>query len=237
MFDARLRPLIDPPLARAARRLVGLGVGADAVTLAGFLLGLAGCLAVGLQLYGPAALLLAANRLADGLDGAVARQTGPTAFGGYLDIVCDFLIYNALALAFAVAQPEARLPALFLLLSFVGTGTTFLAYAILAAKEGRTHDRQGRKSFYYLGGLTEGTETILFFALCLLLPQLFWLFAWIFAALCGLTALGRALMAWRDFGRRPPPGYSAAGRCEEEAPLSGCNSGQSGSSPSSSEPS
>lgn len=227
MLDARLRPLIDPPLERAARLLVRLGLGADAVTLAGFALGATGCLAVALQAYGPAALLLAANRLADGLDGAVARRLGSTAFGGYLDIVCDFLIYNGLALAFALAQPEARLPALFLLLSFAGTGSTFLAYAILAAKAGRSSPRQGRKGFYYLGGLTEGTETILFFALCLLWPERFGLFAWVFAGLCGLTALGRVGAARRDFGR-----YSAAGRCEGEASDPDRSSGQSGSSSS-----
>ncbi|MBC6417191.1 MAG: CDP-alcohol phosphatidyltransferase family protein [Rhodospirillales bacterium] len=201
MLDARLRPLIDPPLERSARQLVALGAQANAITLIGFLLGLLGCLAVALGHYWLGLVLLAGNRLADGLDGAVARIRGMTVFGGYLDIVCDFIVYNALAMAFALADPQAMLPALFLLLSFAGTGTTFLAYAILAAKRGDPNPRQGRKSFYYLGGLAEGTETILFFAVCLLFPTIFPILAWVFAGLCAITTLGRVLTAWRVFGR------------------------------------
>lgn len=200
MLDSHLRPLIDPPLGWLAKRLAALGVGANGVTLLGFGFGLVACVAVAESAYTWAILLLAINRLADGLDGAIARQRGITEFGGYLDIVCDFIVYNGLVVAFALAQPEATLAALFLLLSFAGTGTTFLAYAILAAKRGETNERQGRKSFYYLGGLAEGTETIIFFTLCLLFPASFAIFAWIFAGLCLLTTLGRILMAWRAFG-------------------------------------
>ncbi len=201
MLDAPLRRLIDRPLGWLARPLAALGIGADAVTLAGFALGIAAAAAIGCGLPWLGLGLLLANRLADGLDGAVARIRGASDFGGYLDIVCDFLVYNALAVGFALADPAAQVPALFLMLSFVATGTTFLAYAILAAKRGRQTERRGRKSFYYLGGLTEGSETLAFFLACCLWPAQFPLFAWIFAGLCALTALGRALSAWRDFGR------------------------------------
>ncbi len=200
MLDSHLRPVIDPPLAWLGKRLAALGVHANGVTLFGFGFGLGSCVAVAYEFYGWGLILLAINRLADGLDGAVARHKGMTEFGGYLDIVCDFIVYNALVVGFALAQPANVVPALFLLLSFAGTATTFLAYAILAAKRGQMHERQGRKSFYYLGGLAEGTETVAFFALCLILPALFPIFAWIFVLLCLLTTLGRALMAWRAFG-------------------------------------
>lgn len=201
MLDAPLRRLIDRPLAAAARPLAAAGIGADAVTLAGFALGIGAAAALAFGLYGLGLALLLANRLADGLDGAVARIRGGTDFGGYLDIVCDFLVYNALVVGFALADPAALVPALFLLLAFVGTGSTFLAYAILAAKRGTQTRARGAKSFHYLGGLTEGSETIAFFVACCLWPAQFPLFAWIFAGLCALTALGRALVAWRDFGR------------------------------------
>ncbi|MEO1191503.1 MAG: CDP-alcohol phosphatidyltransferase family protein [Pseudomonadota bacterium] len=201
MFDARLRPLIDPPLKRLANALARSGLTANSVTLIGFLFGIAGCLAVAYEAYLVALGLLTINRLADGLDGALARRHGATAFGGYLDIVCDFLIYNALVVAFALAQPEVVIPALFLLLAFAGSGTTFLAFAILAAKSGQNHERQGKKSFYYLEGLAEGTETIVFFALCLLFPAWFGYLAWAFAGLCALSVIGRVLAAWRAFGK------------------------------------
>jgi phosphatidylglycerophosphate synthase len=199
VLDAFARRLIDKPLAAAARPLAAAGIGANAITLVGFAFGIGAAAAIACQLYLLGLGLLLANRMADGLDGAVARVKGATDFGGFLDILLDFLVYNALVVGFALAAPVNVVPALFLLLSFVGTGASFLAYATLAAKRGLTHERQGRKSFYYLGGLAEGSETLLFFALACLLPQHFPLLAWIFAALCLLTTLGRSAQAWRDF--------------------------------------
>jgi phosphatidylglycerophosphate synthase len=200
LFDAALRPLIDPPLAAAGRRLAAAGIGADALTVGGFGAGLAACVALALQDYGVALALIAVNRLADGLDGAVARVRGPTDFGGYLDIVLDFLFYAGAPVAFAIGRPEAALSAALLVLSFVGTGSSFLAYAAIAAKRGITTARRGRKSLYYLGGLTEGGETLLFLALMCLLPDAFAWTAGVFAAACALTTATRILSALRDFG-------------------------------------
>lgn len=200
MLDPYLRPLIDPPLRSLARRLAPLHWGADAVTLTGFGLGLAAALALALDQPLAALALFLLNRLADGLDGALARINGPTDRGGLLDIVLDFIIYGVMALAFAIRDPAmAALPAAFLLASFMGTGSSFLAYAILAGKHGRSTELRGRKSFYHLGGITEGSETIVFFAICLAQPEWFIWLAWIFGALCWLTTLGRVLAGWRDF--------------------------------------
>ena len=201
MLDAALRRLIERPLAAAAAPLVRSGVGADAVTWVGFAFGLGAALAIALGQPLLGLGLFLANRLADGLDGAVARRRGPTDYGGYLDIVLDFLVYNAMAAAFGLADPAARPAALALMLSFAGTGSSFLAYAILAAKRGLQTRARGDKSFFHLGGLAEGTETILFFAACCLLPQHFAPLAWGFAGLCALTTLGRVLAARRDFRR------------------------------------
>ena len=199
MLDARLRRIIDPPLDRAGSRLAGLGVAANTITVCGFAIGVGAWLALALQSYWLALLLIAANRLADGLDGAVARHSRTTDLGGYLDIVLDFLFYAGVPFFFAVGQPEALLPAAFLIFSFVGTGVTFLAFAILAAKRGVTTEVRGHKSFYYLGGLTEGTETIALFVLICLFPQAFAWFAWIFGALCWLTAGVRIASAVETF--------------------------------------
>lgn len=197
MLDPTLRPLIDPPLQRLAQRLRWH---ADAVTVGGFALGLLAALAVALDHSLVALALFLLNRLADGLDGALARINGPTDRGGLLDIVLDFSVYALLAFAFAWRDPVlAALPAAFLLAAFMATASSFLAYAIVAAKRGQVTEKRGRKSFYHLGGLTEGTETILFFVLCLALPGWFPVLAWIFGAMAWLTALGRVLSGWRDF--------------------------------------
>ncbi len=192
-----MRRIIGPPLDRIGRRFVAAGMSANAITLAGFAIGLLAVPALAVEWYGVALALILLNRLADGIDGAVARRTRLTDFGGYLDIVCDFVFYAAVAFGFALGRLENAIAAAFLLLSFVGTGTSFLAYAIMAAKRQLTSDRRGSKSLYYLGGLTEGTETIAVFAVFCLWPDSFVPLAYVFGALCWLTTASRALSAWR----------------------------------------
>lgn len=204
MLDRAVRPLIDPPLNRAGRLLADLGISANAVTLGGFAVGLLAIPAIATGHYLAGLSLLLVNRLSDGLDGAVARARGPTDVGGYLDIVCDFILYSGWAFAFALANPADAIPAAFLMLSFMGTGSSFLAYAVFAAKRGITTDIQGSKSLYYLGGLTEGTETILIFMAFCLLPQFFALMAWGFAAACWITTASRMLAAVASFRDRKP---------------------------------
>lgn len=201
MFDTSVRRLIDPTLDRAARRVARLGWSADAVTVAGFLIGMAGCAAIAFRWYtaGLAAILL--NRIADGLDGSLARLRTTTDRGGYLDTVLDTVFYSGVPFGFAVAEPHNALPAAFLIYSFVGTGGSFLAYAALSAKRGITSDPERRKSFYYSVGLMEGTETVLFFVLFCLWPAHFATLAWIFGGLCWITTAARlaaGLQAFRD---------------------------------------
>lgn len=198
MLDATLRPLIDPPLDRVAARLERLGVGANAITVTGFAIGAVAALLVALGSPLLALAGLVANRLLDGLDGAVARRRGVTDFGGYLDIVLDFLFYAGFVFAFAVADPQRNaLAAAFLILCFVGTGSSFLAYAIMAARRGIETRARGTKSLYYLGGLTEGTETIAVFVLFCLAPTWFAPLAILFGVLCCLTTVSRILIARR----------------------------------------
>jgi phosphatidylglycerophosphate synthase len=198
MLDARLRRLIDPPLDRAGVALARLGIGADTFTLGGFALGLLAMGAVMAGHYGAGLAMLAGNRLADGLDGAVARHSRPTDLGGFLDIVLDFVVYAGMVFAFAVADPGTNaLAAAFLLFAFVGTGSSFLAFAVMAAKRRLSTDLRGRKSIYYLGGLAEGTETILFFVLACLLPDLFADLAVVFAGMCWLTTLARVVAGFQ----------------------------------------
>ncbi|PTE13303.1 CDP-alcohol phosphatidyltransferase family protein [Pseudogemmobacter blasticus] len=202
MFDTALRRIIDPPLNRAGRTLAARGWGADRITLAGLGLGLAAAalIAAGAP-TGLALLPLLAGRLADGLDGAVARAHGKTDFGGYLDIACDFALYAAVPLAFALRAPdENAVPAAFLLATFYINAASFLGFATMAAKRGLETTAQGEKSLYYAAGLLEGGETIAFFVLLCLWPAAFPAGAWVFGGLCLVTATARILNARRLLG-------------------------------------
>lgn len=191
MLDRAARRLLDPALDRLAIAAQQRGLTANQVTVAGFACGLLAIGAIALQFYALGLLLVLANRLADGIDGALARRIGATDLGGYLDIVLDFIIYSGAAFAFALAQPDHALAAAFLIFSFMGTGSSFLAFAIFAAKRKLDGEAVANKSFYYLGGITEGTETILLFVIILLFPGWFEVAAYAYGTLCWLTTVGR----------------------------------------------
>lgn len=199
MIDAKLLPLQHRLLQRPARELARW-VRADQVSLAGFALGALAVPALGFGFYGLALVLLALNRVADGLDGAIARINGPTDRGAFLDIALDFLFYALFPLGFALADPGGNaLPAAVLIASFVGTGSSFLAFASIAARRGLTAKDYPSKGIYYLGGLTEGFETIAVFALMALNPAWFAVLAYGYAAACCLTTGLRWRMGWQAF--------------------------------------
>ena len=201
MLDSFAQRLIEPVLSRVARRLVALKVTANQLTLAGFAIGLLAAALIAQSAYGAGLVLLLVSRLCDGLDGAVARQTQPTDRGGFLDITLDFIFYAAVVLAFALADPAANaLAAAALLAGFMGTGSSFLAFAVMAAKRQMSQHRAGAKSFYFLGGLTEGTETLGFFVAMCLWPAQFALLAWVFAGLCAVTTAARVVSGYKAFG-------------------------------------
>lgn len=200
MLDTRLRPLIDPPLNAAGQWLARRGLGANAITLAGLVPALAAGIAISQQAYGIGLAAILANRLLDGLDGAVARATGPTDFGGFLDIVADYAFYVAVPCGFGLAAGGNAPAALLLVASFVLTGTSFLAFAVIAAKRGVETTAHGTKSFFYATGLAEGTETIAVFVAMCVWPDRFTVLATAYAGLCGLTVLQRCLLARRIFG-------------------------------------
>jgi phosphatidylglycerophosphate synthase len=195
MFDARLRPLIDPPLNAAGRWLAARGVTANALTILGLLVGLSAAAAVSQRAYVLALALIVANRILDGLDGAVARVRGPSDFGGYLDSLCDFAFYVAVPLGFATAAPANALPAAILIASFTITGVSFLAFAAVAAKRGLETNAYGTKSFFYSTGIAEGAETIAVFVLMAMFPTYFAQIAYGYTALCLLTVAQRSWLA------------------------------------------
>lgn len=201
MLDRVAIRLLKPAIDRMAGALHRAGVGADSVTWAGFVLGIAGAGAIAAQRYATGLALMLASRWCDGLDGAIARLTRPTDRGAFLDIALDFIFYASIPLAFAFADPQVRaLPAAVLLAAFIGTGSSFLAYAVLAERRGiAASTAYPRKGLYYLGGLTEASETLIAFVLMCLLPGWFDVIAYGFAAMCAVTMVSRIAAGWRAF--------------------------------------
>lgn len=198
MLDTFFIRNLKQPLARLAQSLDALGATANGITVVGFLFGLLVLPALYCEMTFVALLLIVFNRAMDGLDGAVARVQGPTDLGGYLDITLDFIFYSAVIFGFALMNPaENALAASFLIFAFIGTGSSFLAFAIMAEKRNIERLDYGRKSLYFLGGLTEGTETILFLVLICLLPEYFSVLAYVFGSACWITTATRIYAGYR----------------------------------------
>jgi phosphatidylglycerophosphate synthase len=199
MLDRFALPLFAAPHRLVARACLRLGLSANAVTMIGVVIGLAALPMLATLHFGCALALILVNRFFDGVDGTMARFAGPTDRGAYLDTVCDFLVYAAVPLGFALADPAANaLPAAVLLASFMGTASTFLAFATVAAKRAMHSPQYPNKGFYYLGGLTEGTETILAFCAMCVWPHYFAPLAYGFAVACAITTLTRMYFGTRS---------------------------------------
>ena len=205
MLDRYLLPWQEAALAAPARFLCARGVSADTVTISGFAIGEIGAGLVALRHYELALGAILASRVLDGLDGVVARRQGATDRGAFLDIAFDFFFYSSVPFGFALANPAANaLAASALLLSFAGTCSSFLAFAVIAAKRGLISNTFPKKGLYYLGGLTEGAETIVAFTAMCLWPSFFAPIAWAFAALAVLTTITRWLSASALLTERRP---------------------------------
>lgn len=203
MLDGYARKIIDGPLNMVGKQIAKTGVTANQVTLTGLVLGLVAAISIALGNVQAGLWILLISRVADGLDGAVARATHKTDFGGFWDIVADFFFYGAIPVAFVVLDPANNaIAGAILLMSFYFNGGTFLGYAILAEKHKLSTQQRGSKSLYFSTGLLEGTETIAFFGACCVWPQHFAIMAYLFAAACFYTAASRIWLAYLEFSKR-----------------------------------
>ena len=202
MFDAVVRDRLERPLDRVASGLDRSWVTPDRLTLGGLVVALAsaGLAAMALWPWAVATWLL--SRLLDGLDGPLARRRGGgTAAGGFLDITADFVAYGAgvVGIAWACAdRPWEWLGFLAVLLAYYVNGAAFLAFSSAAERTGsRLED--GR-TFSFLGGLAEGTETIVVHTVWMLLPASAPVVAWGWAGVVGVSAAQRMLVGHRVLG-------------------------------------
>ncbi|TDX28356.1 phosphatidylglycerophosphate synthase [Modicisalibacter xianhensis] len=198
MLDSFANRLLEKPLRWMAKGFVQLGIRPDQMTLAGFIIGMFAIPSLATENYTLALLLIALNRLADGMDGAIARLTSTSDAGGFLDISLDFIFYSSVPLGFILADPLQNAAAGgVLMLSFVGTGVSFLTFAIFAEKNKIKNVSFPNKSFHYIGGLMEGSETQIFFIVLCVFPHWFPLLAYFFTFLCMVTASSRIYSSYK----------------------------------------
>lgn len=211
MLDAPVRRALAPTLDRVGSVLSDAGVPPLVLTGTGLFAGLGACAAVTQHAWTTALVLWLVNRLFDGLDGPTARRRGPTDLGAFLDIVADFTVYAAFVVAVAIAVPGARVACLALLTAYYLSGTAFLALSSLLERRGCPDVTADRRSLRFVGGLAEGTETVVVYVLFCLLPHHAALIAWLFTAAVAVTVVQRVALGVHLLGR-PAPDAAEAGQ-------------------------
>lgn len=203
MFDRSIQRLIQKPLSFLGKFLLKT-LQPNQITFIGFFFGILMCFLIFIHSYFLAILFLFLNRLCDGLDGVMARQTSPSPLGAYLDIILDFIIYAAFVLVFSLENEINLITGVFLLFTYICTGTTFLTQAIIQPQLDYSQQQDSiedeiPKSFIYASGLIEGTETIFFMFLCLIMPKAFPILGFLFSVLCLITAIARVIIFYKKY--------------------------------------
>ncbi len=211
MLDATVRRVLDRPLSELTRLVDRPLVSPNRLTLLGLATGLASATTAAGQLWWWALGLWLFSRAMDGLDGPLARRRRNAAAGnattshgseagGFLDITADFAVYGATVVGVAIgatAQYDVDwLPFLLVLLAYYLNGTAFLAFSSIAERTGR--QREDGRSLSFLGGLAEGTETIVVHSMWLVVPAHAGVIAMVWAAVVGVSAAQRIVAGFRD---------------------------------------
>lgn len=193
MFDSAIKNTLDSLLRKTADKLnTAVGISSNQITIYGFVIGLVGCVAVGLQSYMFGLFLLMLHRLADGLDGTVSRfdtheegtMKGP--FGAYLDIILNMIIFGAFTFLFTLSDPTQAAPAAFLLFSFITLFATELGDYMFSEDEQRSE-----RSFLHPTRLVECTEIAIFMAFVCFYPTAFSAAAILLGVMCWITGFSR----------------------------------------------
>lgn len=198
MLDASLRPVKDRLLAPFARHL-GERVPPVAISSIGLVVGLAAAGAAWQSRPVLAVVLFLVGRVADGLDGLVARERRSSSdVGGLVDFVFDTIVYAAIPLGIAAGIDERTTwIATAVLLATFYLNAVSLGYVAALLEKRALGATGGRRvtSATLPRGLVEGTETILLFTLALAAPRLATTVWWIMATAVLITALERVRWA------------------------------------------
>ena len=198
MIDKKVNKFLEPYLSLISNILLKIGISANHVTYFGlFLVPVIIIFISNGQTY-LAIIFIILNRVSDGLDGNLARIKKTTKFGGYIDIIADYIFYVSIPLGFALLSKVNSFPTIILLISYIINLSSFLGLAAIKNLDDRELKNE-KKSFYYSFGIIEGAETFIFYVVVCICPSQYSFFAYIFSFLVFLTALKRILLFKKSF--------------------------------------
>ena len=195
MFDTPLRKFKDQVGAPLARSLSRIPPGF--ITVLALVTGLLAAWLAFTQSYFAAFGFWILNRMLDGLDGLMARMYDKQSdFGGYADILTDFIVYAALPIGLAAGSPsnERYLALAFMLASFYVNSASWMYLAAILEKHA-PHSPDTQTTIVMPAGLIGGFETIIAFGVFTLFPAYITILFSIFAALVFFTILQRLYWA------------------------------------------
>jgi phosphatidylglycerophosphate synthase len=199
MFDHLLRGLKDRLLAPLATLL--RGVPPNALSVVALLLGLGAAVAAARGAWSAGLALWLANRVVDGLDGTVARLADTqTDFGGYLDILLDFVVYAAIPVGFAIQSSDRLVLVLAVALEgafFVNACSWMYLSAVLEKRASGARSTGELTTVTMPPALVAGFETVVFFSLFYLFPAKLPLLFGLMTTLVVINVLQRLVWARR----------------------------------------
>ncbi len=180
MLDTNARKYVQPLLDAIAQACLKAGIGANALTIAGMLLGVAAALLAAAGLPVAAVAVLWLSGLIDAADGTLARLTQATPLGAILDITFDRVVEISMIVALAWRFRDARLELLVL------AGVIAIAMSLFLSIGAAVANRS-MKSFHYAPGLGERTEAFICLTLMILDEERLVLWTWVFVAVIVFT--------------------------------------------------
>jgi phosphatidylglycerophosphate synthase len=203
MFDTSLRRAKDRIGEPLAARLKNLSP--NAISFLAFLVGILTAFLAARGLYLWALVFWMLSRVFDGLDGLIARiHCKQSDFGGYFDIILDFVIYAAVPIAIVLGAPslDRYLALTFMLGAFYVNGASWMYLAAILEKRGSQFvgdpaAPSAMTSIVMPSGLVGATETILAYCAFLLWANQVVILFSIFGAMVVLTSIQRLTWAWR----------------------------------------